>query len=135
MKPLTKVASGGELSRTMLAIQCVLSNAESVSTLIFDEIDTGVSGKTSQKIGFKLHELSETAQVICITHAAQIAALADTHYLIQKEEKEGRAQTSLELLSTSGRIEELSRIIGGINITEKVRDTAKELLETSRKKA
>ena len=135
MKPLTKVASGGELSRTMLAIQCVLSNAESVSTLIFDEIDTGVSGKTSQKIGFKLHELSETAQVICITHAAQIAALADTHYLIRKEEKEGRAQTSLELLSTSGRIEELSRIIGGINITEKVRDTAKELLETSRKKA
>lgn len=135
MKPLTKVASGGELSRTMLAIQCVLSNAESVSTLIFDEIDTGVSGKTSQKIGFKLHELSETAQVICITHAAQIAALADTHYLIRKEEKEGRVQTSLELLSTSGRIEELSRIIGGINITEKVRDTAKELLETSRKKA
>lgn len=131
MKPLTKVASGGELSRIMLAIKCVLAHAESVSTIIFDEVDTGVSGKTSQKIGFKLHELAGSAQVICITHAAQIAAVADTHYLIRKEEKEGRAETSLCPLNKEGRIRELARIIGGVNITPKILDTAKELLETS----
>ena len=82
MKPLTKIASGGELSRIMLAIKCVLANAESVSSIIFDEVDTGVSGKTSQKIGFKLHDLACCTQVICITHAAQIAACADRHFLI-----------------------------------------------------
>lgn len=130
MKPLTKIASGGELSRIMLAIKCVLANAESVSSIIFDEVDTGVSGKTSQKIGFKLHDLSKSTQVICITHAAQIAAVADEHYLIVKNETDGRMQTSLRPLDKNGRIEELARIIGGVNITDKTRETAKEMLET-----
>jgi len=132
MKPLTKIASGGELSRIMLAIKCVLADAESVPSIIFDEVDTGVSGKTSQKIGFKLHDLSQSTQVICITHAAQIAAVADHHYLISKTEQNGRMQTSLTLLNTEGRVNEIARIIGGVNITDTVRKTARELLETSK---
>jgi len=132
MKPLTKIASGGELSRIMLAIKCVLADAESVPSIIFDEVDTGVSGKTSQKIGFKLHDLSQSTQVICITHAAQIAAVADHHYLISKTEQNGRMQTSLTLLNTEGRVNEIARIIGGVNITDTIRKTARELLETSK---
>lgn len=128
MKPLTKIASGGELSRIMLAIKCVLADAEEVATIIFDEVDTGVSGKTSQKIGFKLHDLSRSTQIICITHAAQIAAVADRHYLISKSESEGRMRTSLVPLDLEGRIEELSRIIGGVNVTDQIRATAKEML-------
>ncbi len=128
MKPLTKIASGGELSRIMLAIKCVLTTAEEVSTIIFDEVDTGVSGKTSQKIGFKLHDLSQSTQIICITHAAQIAAVADQHYLISKFENEGRMRTTLIPLDTEGRIEEIARIIGGINVTEQIRATAREML-------
>lgn len=130
MKPLTKIASGGELSRIMLAIKCVLANAEEVSTIIFDEVDTGVSGKTSQKIGFKLHNLSQTTQIICITHAAQIAAVADQHYLIAKSENEGRMRTTLIPLDTDGRVDEIARIIGGVNVTEQVRATAREMLNT-----
>ena len=132
MKPLTKIASGGELSRIMLAIKCVLANAESVSSIIFDEVDTGVSGKTSQKIGFKLHDLAKSTQVICITHAAQIAAVADHHYLIAKKEENGRVQTSLSPLCYDGRVEEIARIIGGVSITEKTRETAREMLESSK---
>ena len=128
MKPLTKIASGGELSRIMLAIKCVLANAEEVSTIIFDEVDTGVSGKTSQKIGFKLHDLARTTQIICITHAAQIAAVADQHYLISKSEDEGRMRTSLIQLDKEGRVDEIARIIGGINVTDQVRATAREML-------
>jgi len=130
MKPLTKIASGGELSRIMLAIKCVLANAEDVSTIIFDEVDTGVSGKTSQKIGFKLHDLSQTTQIICITHAAQIAAVADQHYLISKSENEGRMRTTLIPLDTEGRVEEIARIIGGVNVTDQVRATAREMINT-----
>lgn len=128
MKPLTKIASGGELSRIMLAIKCVLANAEEVATIIFDEVDTGVSGKTSQKIGFKLHDLSQSTQIICITHAAQIAAVADQHYLISKSESDGRMKTSLIPLNNEGRVEEISRIIGGVNVTEQIRATAREML-------
>ena len=128
MKPLTKIASGGELSRIMLAIKCVLANAEEVSTIIFDEVDTGVSGKTSQKIGFKLHDLSKSTQIICITHSAQIAAVADNHYLILKSETDGRMKTSIVPLDNEGRIDEISRIIGGVNITDQIRATATEML-------
>lgn len=130
MKPLSKIASGGELARIMLAIKCVLADAESVPTIIFDEVDTGVSGKTSQKIGLKLHELSKTTQVICITHSAQIAAVADNHFKILKEEHDGRVKTSLIPLDKDGRIGEIARIIGGVRITEKTMDTAREMLET-----
>ncbi len=128
LKPLAKIASGGELSRVMLAIRSVLAECDGVDTLIFDEIDTGVSGKTSQKIGIKLRRVSEGAQVICITHSAQIAAAADTHFKISKAEKDGRTETSLTTLDREGRINELSRIMGGIEITDTVRKTAAEML-------
>ena len=97
--------------------------------MIFDEIDTGVSGKTSQKIGIKLRMLSKGAQVICITHSPQIAALADHHFRIAKREIDGRNETSLKLLTESERIEEIARILGGINVTETQRQNAKELIE------
>lgn len=132
LKPLAKVASGGELSRVMLALKSVLSDCDGVGTLIFDEIDTGVSGKTSQKLGIKLKDIGSHAQVICITHSAQVAAAADSHYRIVKNEENGRTQTSVTLLSDEGRISELSRIMGGIEITENVRNTAKEMLETNK---
>ncbi len=134
-KPLSKVASGGELSRVMLALKSVLSDSDGVGTIIFDEIDTGVSGKTSQKIGFKLSELSKSCQVICITHSAQIAAVADTQYKISKSEVDGRMQTSLSELDYEERIGELSRIMGGIEITEQIKSTAKEMLDFAKKRS
>lgn len=130
LKPLAKIASGGELSRVMLAIRSVLAECDGVDTLIFDEIDTGVSGKTSQKIGIKLKGVSRGCQVICITHSAQIAAAADTHYKISKAERDGRTETSLTTLDREGRINELSRIMGGIEITDTVRRTAEEMIES-----
>ena len=133
LKPLEKIASGGELSRIMLAAKCVMAASEQISTMIFDEVDTGVSGKTSQKIGIKLKELGKTGcQVICVTHSAQIAALADAHLYISKHEVDGRVETSVKPLDDDGRIGELSRIIGGIEITDAIRATARELLETGR---
>ena len=129
LKPLEKIASGGELSRIMLAAKCVMAASERISTMIFDEVDTGVSGKTSQKIGIKLKELGKSGcQVICVTHSAQIAALADAHLYISKHEIDGRVETSVVPLDEDGRIGELSRIIGGIEITDAIRATAKELL-------
>ena len=128
LKPLAKIASGGELSRVMLAIRSILAECDGVDTLIFDEIDTGVSGKTSQKIGIKLRSVSKGGQVLCITHSAQIAAAADAHYKISKSEKDGRTETSLTLLDREGRINELSRIMGGIEITDTVRKTAEEMI-------
>ena len=133
MKPLDKIASGGELSRIMLAAKCVMAASEQISTMIFDEVDTGVSGKTSQKIGIKLKQLGKTGcQVICVTHSAQIAALADAHLYISKHEVDGRVETSVRPLDEDGRIGELSRIIGGIEITDAIRATARELLESGR---
>ena len=133
LKPLDKIASGGELSRIMLAAKCVMAASEQISTMIFDEVDTGVSGKTSQKIGIKLKELGKTGcQVICVTHSAQIAALADAHLYISKHEVDGRVETSVRPLDEDGRIGELSRIIGGIEITDAIRATARELLESGR---
>ena len=133
LKPLEKIASGGELSRIMLAAKCVMAASEQISTMIFDEVDTGVSGKTSQKIGIKLKELGKTGcQVICVTHSAQIAALADAHLYISKQEIDGRVETSVMPLDENGRINELSRIIGGIEITDAIRATARELLDGGR---
>lgn len=131
LKPLAKIASGGELSRIMLAIKSVLSRVDSPGTLIFDEVDTGVSGKTSEKIGIKLRELAkkESGQVLCVTHSAQIAARADNHYLISKREQEGRVMTSVTELDMDGRVSEVARIMGGINITERLRETAREMIE------
>jgi DNA repair protein RecN (Recombination protein N) len=133
LSSLIKIASGGELSRIMLALRSVFLDKESVGTLIFDEIDTGVSGKTSQKIGIKLRALSKNAQVICITHSPQIAALADTHFKIQKNEVNGRNETSLRLLDKNERIDEIARILGGIHVTETQKQSAKELIEDGEK--
>ena len=127
-KPLNKIASGGELSRIMLSLTNVFCNQQEVATLIFDEVDTGVSGKTAEKIGVKLKEVSKQKQVLCITHLAQIAALGTCHYKIIKIEQDGTVQTTLEKLDFSKRVEEIARIIGGIHITDTVRKTAGEML-------
>ncbi len=132
LMPLHKTASGGELSRIMLALKCALEDKEGTGTLIFDEVDTGVSGRTAQKIGIKLRQLSKDAQVLCITHAAQIAALSDHHFLVSKKENEGRAETSVAELDEDGRTHELARIMGGEQITEKLLATARELRAISR---
>lgn len=127
-KPLHKIASGGELSRIMLSLTNVLSKQQQVGTMIFDEVDTGVSGKTAEKIGVKLSQVAQTRQVFCITHLAQIASMGSAHYKISKSTTDNVAETSVELLSEAKRVEEVARIIGGINITETVRDTAREML-------
>lgn len=127
--PLAKTASGGELSRVMLALKCVLSENDGIDTMIFDEVDAGISGKTSRKVGVKLHELARSAQVLCVTHSAQIASLADRHLLISKGESDGRAETTVRAIDGEERVHEIARILGGINITEKQCDAARELLE------
>lgn len=127
-KPLAKIASGGELSRVMLAIKSVLSDCESADTLIFDEVDTGVSGHAAHKLGVKLCDMSRKAQVLCITHLPQIAAMADNHYLIKKGEADGRVRTTVTLLDRNMRIDELSRTLGGDTITDITRKNADELL-------
>jgi len=116
--PLSKSASGGELSRVMLAIKCAVAGADSISTLIFDEVDSGISGKTSRKVGIKLKQASKSAQVLSVTHSAQIASLAHTHLWVSKSELDGRAQTTVTELDENGRIEETARILGGINVSE-----------------
>ncbi len=133
LKPLAKIASGGELSRIMLALKSVNSRDEKGQTLIFDEIDTGVSGKTSQKIGMKLRALSKNNQVICVTHSAQIAAEAHHQFLIKKTESNGRVMTTVEELDREGRINEIARIMGGVNITSKLLDSAAEMLDSANK--
>lgn len=130
LKPLAKIASGGELSRIMLALKSVNAMDAQGETLIFDEIDTGVSGKTSQKIGMRLRRLAKHNQVICVTHAAQIAAEAHSQYLIQKRETEGRVETTVTALDHEGRIRELARIMGGVNITDKLLSSAAEMLDS-----
>lgn len=127
-KALSKIASGGELSRIMLAIKNVLASNDEIQTLIFDEIDTGVSGRTAQKIGIKLKEVSFDRQVLCVTHLAQIASFADSHYLISKSEHDNKTFTNVKILSDSERIDELSRIIGGINSTDISKKAAEELI-------
>ena len=128
-KPLAKIASGGELSRIMLAIKSIIAKSDSVDTLIFDEIDTGVSGKASRKIGLKLKEVGESAQVICVTHSAQIASAADSHFLIKKEYTDNAAFTQIMPLDFEGRKYELARIMGGLNVTESLLKSAEEMLD------
>ena len=132
--PLSKIASGGELSRMMLALKCALADKEMTPTLIFDEIDTGISGRTSHKIGLKLRESARTAQIICVTHSPQIAALADLHLLVSKHETaDGRTESEVVPLDTDGRVKEISRIIGGAKITEKTVKAATEMIEAAKK--
>lgn len=127
-KPLAKTASGGELSRIMLAIKTVLSDKDSISTMIFDEIDTGVSGRAAVKIAQKLHEAALGKQVICVTHLPQIASRAGSHYLIEKSAHDGKTFTKVTLLSETERVYEIARIIGGDKITEAQLASAKEML-------
>ena len=128
LKPLSKVASGGELARIMLSMKNVLAEKDNVDTLIFDEVDTGVSGRAAQRIAEKLRALARHKQVLCVTHLPQLAALADTHMLIAKSERDGRTYTTVTPLDRQGRISELARIIGGTNITEITRKSAEEML-------
>ena len=128
-KPLGQVASGGELSRIMLAIKTVLADTDDIPTLIFDEIDTGISGRTAQKVSEKLAYIARTHQVICITHLPQIAAMADVHFLIEKRAWEGRTATAIRSLDRSEEVEELARLLGGAKITDAVRQNAVEMKE------
>lgn len=129
VKPVSKVASGGELSRMMLSIKTVLSEKEPTDTLIFDEVDSGISGSAALRVGEALRDVSNSCQVLCVTHLPQIAAMAKSHYLIKKSEDKGRTYTKVIPLDTEGRVEELSRIIGGESVTETARSYAKELLK------
>ena len=127
MKPLSKVASGGELSRIMLGFKSLLAGKDNVETLIFDEIDTGISGRTAQMVSEKLKEISKNHQVICITHLPQIASMADSHYLIEKTVADGKTVTQIKELTEEKSVEELARMLGGAKITETVMESAREM--------
>lgn len=129
LQPLQKVASGGELSRVMLAIKTVLADKDAVGTMIFDEIDVGISGRTAQKVSEKMAVIARSRQVICITHLAQIASMADTHFCIEKKLVGQEAKTFIRRLSDEESIEELARILGGAEITKTVRQSAREMKE------
>ena len=127
-KPIAKIASGGELSRIMLALKNVLSDKDQISTMIFDEVDTGVSGRAATKVAQKLKQVSDGKQVICVTHLAQLAVLADNHYLIEKSAKDGKTYTNVTPLDFEGRKYEIARITGGGEITETQLKNAEEML-------
>lgn len=127
VKPLGEVASGGELSRIMLAIKTVLADKDAIETLIFDEIDVGISGRTAQKVSEKMCVIGRKHQVICITHLAQIAAMADTHFAIEKKVDKGKTKTEISKLTEEQSIQELARILGGAKITDKVIENAVEM--------
>lgn len=131
LKPLSKIASGGEMSRIMLAIKTILADVDHIPTLIFDEIDIGVSGKAAQKVGEKLSYISATHQVICVTHLAQIACMADSHYLIEKISRRDSTVTRINKLGESGTKQEVARILGGANISEITLKHAEEMLKNA----
>ena len=133
LKPLKDVASGGELSRVMLAFKSVLANVDDIDTLIFDEIDTGISGRTAQKVAEKISYISKEHQVLCITHLPQIAAMADCNYLIEKSSDGIETKTSIENIKDESLVLELARLLGGSEITKAVLDTAKEMKELANK--
>lgn len=133
VRALGDVASGGELSRIMLAIKTVLADKDQIETLIFDEIDVGISGRTAQKVSEKMAYIAKNHQVICITHLAQIAAMADAHYAIEKNVTDGKTKTSISLLNAEQEIDELARILGGVEITESVKQSAAEMKELAKR--
>ena len=133
LKPLGRIASGGELSRVMLAIKTVLADQDAIETVIFDEIDTGISGRTAQKVSEKLALIGRSRQVICITHLAQLASMADSHYCIEKRAVDGSTQTGIRLLDEQESVEELARILGGAQITDAVIDNAREMKKLAQK--
>ena len=131
LRALSKIASGGELSRVMLSIKSCLSDKDGVPTMIFDEIDTGISGFAADKVANQLKKVSDNRQVICVTHLAQLAAAADNHLLIEKNTENGRTFTRVESLDYEGRINEIARIMSGTEITQNLYNSAKELLDRS----
>lgn len=131
-KPVAKIASGGELSRMMLAIKNVLADKDDIDTLIFDEVDTGISGSAARKVGLKLQEVSRSRQVLCVTHQAQIAALADKHFKIAKHVSNGKTYTGVTPLDHDGRRDELARIIGGVEMTDATLNYAEEMLSSGK---
>ena len=131
LKPLAKIASGGEISRIMLALKTAIGDCDRIPTLIFDEIDSGISGITASVVGKKLHSIAEKHQVICITHLAQIAACGDYHYRIEKHEEGERIETSVTPLGKEETVQEIARLLGGMNITETTLESARELLAFS----
>jgi len=133
-KPLSKIASGGELSRIMLALKKVLANPTGVPTMVFDEVDSGIGGGIAEVVGRKLKEVAEGRQVLCITHLAQIAAMADLHYAVSKGENKGRTTTTVSRLSGDERVDEVARMLGGMTITEATKRHAEEMLKTVRRK-
>ncbi len=134
LKPLGKVASGGELSRIMLAIKTVLADNDAIETLIFDEIDSGISGRTAQMVSEKMNVLGRNHQIICITHLPQIAAMADAHYLIEKSVENQTTVSKIRRLSENESVDELARMLGGVEITDKVKESAREMKELAMKK-
>ena len=131
LKPINKIASGGELARIMLALKNVLAETDDVTTLVFDEVDTGVSGRAAQKVAEKLFTVAKTKQVLCVTHLPQIAAMGDVHFSVEKGEADGRTFTAVEVLDDARRREELARLTGGSSITQTMLDGAGELLRTA----
>ena len=129
LRPIARIASGGELARIMLALKNVLAEQEAVGTLVFDEVDTGVSGRAAQKVAQKLAQVSRRKQVLCVTHLPQLAAMADTHFSVEKGEEKGRTYTHVVLLDRERRKAELARITGGAKVTEALLASAGELLD------
>ncbi|MBQ7930370.1 MAG: DNA repair protein RecN, partial [Clostridia bacterium] len=134
MQSLGKVSSGGELSRITLAVKTALAGKNDAGTLIFDEIDTGVSGGTSERIGIMLNRLAQSVQIISVTHSPQIASIAGCHMLIQKKEADGRTESSVREITGEERVAEIARIIGGISVTEKQTAAAREMLSKNNNK-
>lgn len=133
-KPISKIASGGELSRIMLALKSVIAGRDSIPTMIFDEIDTGVSGKAAQKIGIKLREIGKVRQVICVTHLSQIAVMADNHLMIEKKIAGDRTETNVTQLDLDGRVSEIARIMGGDNPSQLMLDNARAEIKKAAEK-
>lgn len=134
LKPLVKVASGGELSRVMLAIKTIFSQSQEITSIVFDEVDTGVSGRVAQAIAEKIHQIGTNSQVLCITHLPQVAAIADTQYFIKKEIKNNRTETTVRELKQEERVDEIARMLSGSEITPLTLEHAKELLSMAHKK-
>ena len=127
-KPLAKIASGGELSRLMLALKSLVMTPGVVSTLLFDEVDAGIGGRVAEIVGKKLKQVASRHQVISVTHLPQVAALADAHFVVEKEVEKGRTFTRVRQLSEHDRIDELARMLGGVKITEQARRHAEEMV-------
>ena len=129
LKPINKIASGGELARIMLALKSVLAESDDVTTMIFDEVDTGVSGRAATKVARKMAQVARQKQILCVTHLPQIAAMADIHFFVEKKERAERTYTSISRLSEDGRAAEIARLTAGEKITKTALNSAKELLK------